>query len=82
MRICRLLSSLLLSGCAAVPESVTVHVPVPVSCIEVVPVRPSLLSDAQLLALDDYALVLSLAHDRRVRQGYQAELEAVIAGCR
>jgi hypothetical protein len=59
-----------------------VRVPVPVPCIEVAPVRPSLLSDEQLLALDDYGLILALAQDRRARQGYVAELEGAVAGCR
>ena len=75
-----LLSSLLLAGCATDP--ITIRVPVPVKCVERVPERPALLSDADLLLLDDYGLVVSLARDRRLRQGYQAQLEAVVEGCR
>lgn len=74
---------LALSGCASVPvppDAIRVQVPIP--CIDQPPVRPSMLSDEQLSALDDYGLVIALAQDRRVRQGYQAELEAVVAGCR
>lgn len=73
----------ILAGCASaptVPDVIRVQVPTP--CIEVAPTRPIMLSDAQLLALDDYGLVLALAQDRRVRQGYQLELEAAVAGCR
>lgn len=84
IRMLRLLvCSALLAGCASgplIPKEV--RVPVPVSCIERPPVRPSMLSDAELLALDDYALVIALARDRRVRQGWEAVLEATIAGCR
>lgn len=56
--------------------------PIAVPCIDRVPQRPSMLSDAELLALDDYGLVIALARDRRVRQGYIADLEATVEGCR
>lgn len=73
-----------LSGCASdgpqLPREV--RVPVSVPCIERPLQRPSLLSDAELLALDDYGLVIALARDRRIRQAYEADLEATIAGCR
>lgn len=54
----------------------------PVPCIEQPPAKPSMLSDADLLALDHYALVIALARDRRVRQGYEATMEAAVEGCR
>jgi len=76
-------SALLLAGCASsieIPREV--RVPIPIPCIDRAPVRPSLLSDAELLALDDYALVIALARDRRVRQGYEAELESAVEACR
>jgi len=78
-----LVSCAVLAGCSSVPTAPReVRVPVPVPCIEQAPQRPSMLSDAEMLALDDYGLVLALARDRRVRQGYQATLEAVVQGCR
>lgn len=83
MRTLLLSSMLLLVGCVhspTVPD--VVRVPVPVRCVESVPERPELVSDAELLSLDDYGLVVSLARDRRQRQGYEAQLEAVIEGCR
>ena len=76
-------SIILLAGCASgpvVPE--VVRVPVPVPCIEATPAKPVFLSDSDLLALDDFGLVVSLARERRLYQGYTAEIEAVIAGCR
>lgn len=76
-----LATSLLLVGCAS-PIPQEVRIPVPVPCVEHPPERPSMLSDSELLALDDYGLVIALARDRRIRQGYEAELEATIAGCR
>lgn len=73
----------LLAGCSTIPEAPKeVRVPVAVPCIERPPVKPSLMSDAELLALDDYGLVIALARDRRIRQGYIGELEATVEGCR
>ncbi len=72
----------ILAGCASSPQIPReVRVPIPVPCISQAPVRPALLSDQDLLALDDYGLVLGLARDRRLRQAYEAQLEAAIAGC-
>ena len=72
-----------LAGCSSVPELPTeIRVPVPVPCIDRAPARPSLLADAELLALDDFGLVVALARDRRIREAYVIELEAVVAGCR
>lgn len=83
IRILWILVSCALAGCASGPQiPKEIRVPVPVSCIDQAPVKPSMLSDAELLALDDYALVIALARDRRVRQGWEAGLEAVIEGCR
>lgn len=73
---------LLLAGCSSVPTAPKeVRIPIPVSCIERPPTKPSMLSDAELLALDDYGLVIALARDRRIRQGYEAELESAIEAC-
>lgn len=73
---------LLLAGCSSVPTAPKeVRIPIPVSCIDRPPAKPSMLSDAELLALDDYGLVIALARDRRIRQGYEAELESVIEAC-
>lgn len=73
-----------LAGCASGPPPlpVEVRVPIAVPCLSEVPARPELLTDGALVALDDYRLVLELARDRRLRQAYEAELEAVVAGCR
>lgn len=71
------------AGCSIVPTAPKeVRIPIPISCIDRPPAKPSMLSDAELLALDDYGLVIALARDRRVRQGYQAQMEAAIEGCR
>lgn len=73
----------LLAGCSTIPDAPTeVRIPVPVPCVEQLPVRPSMMSDSELLALDDFGLVVALARDRRIRQGYIAELEATLEGCK
>jgi len=58
-----------------------IRVQVPTPCIDAVPTKPAMLTDAQLLALDDYGLIVALAQDRRVRQAYELTLEAMLAGC-
>jgi hypothetical protein len=74
--------SFALAGCASTPQIPReVRVPVPVPCIAEPLQRPALLSDSDLLAMDDYGLIIGLARDRRVRQAYQAQLEAAVAGC-
>ena len=66
-------------GAVTVPE--TIRVPVPVSCIDAPVPQPSFTTDAELLAMDDYRLTLSLALDRMVRRVYEARIEAALAGC-
>lgn len=79
-----LLVGVLLAGCA-VPsprtETITVHVPVAVPCIDAVPTRPALVTDAELRAMSDYQLPLALWRDRLMRQGYESELEATLTAC-
>ena len=79
-----LIGILALAGCASGPPPLPVEVRIPVAtpCLTETPARPELLTDGALAALDDYRLVIELARDRRLRQGYIAVLEAVIAGCR
>ncbi len=74
----------LLAGCAAPAprvETVTVHVPVPVPCVDVLPARPALVTDAELRAMSDYQLPLALWRDRLMRSAYEAELEATLIAC-
>ncbi len=72
----------LLAGCAGQPTLPTeVRVPVPVPCITESPKSPVFITDADLLKLGDYDFVVTLAKDRKERQGYESLLEATIAGC-
>lgn len=72
------------TGCAAIPDAPTeVKIPYPVPCISAadIPKPPDFVTDAQLAAMPDGDLILTLAADRRQSQGYRDELLAVIQGC-
>ena len=82
------LASLLLAGCGATrpadppaPIVTEVRIPVRVECIEEVPKRPDLVTDEELLQLDDGDFVTALHIDRLRRDGYEAQLEAAVEGC-
>lgn len=78
----RYLIILLLSGCSLLPPKVQeVKIPVIVPCVFFTPVKPSLISDAELFIMLDGHFVTALHLDRLKRQSYEAELEAVIAAC-
>ncbi|WP_137719363.1 hypothetical protein [Methylobacillus flagellatus] len=58
-----------------------VEIPVPVSCIDQIPARPQLITDAELMELQPGQFVTALHVDRLKRDGYQANLEALLEGC-
>jgi hypothetical protein len=73
-----------IAGCATpreVPRTVREQVPIPCVAREDRPERPVLLSDAELMALDDYRRTWALWGDRLEREGYELKLEAVVEGC-
>lgn len=74
---------LLAAGCGGrevvVPE--VVKVPVPVPCLEALPEAPVIAGDAELLDLDDYALVLTVARDRKRLEVAYGELRAAAIAC-
>ena len=70
------------AGCATQVQIPTVvKVPVPVPCLDRLPDAPATASDADLLALDDYGLVLTLARDRASLTAAYGELRAVAQAC-
>ena len=76
---------LLQAGCSllpAKPEPIAVNIPVPVPCVTELPAAPTLPSDDEYRAMDEYRFVTSLWLERRLRQNYQGELEAILKGCR
>ena len=75
------LGSVLLAGCATAP--VEVRVPVPVPCVSAdFPAAPVVRSDADLLAMDDYRLVLALAEERARLAAWTAQAGPVVESCR
>lgn len=73
---------LLLAGCSSAPLAPQlVEVPVFTPCVKVVPQRPIYEFDKLGPAASDGEIVLALARDWPRGRKYDAELEAVIAGC-
>lgn len=73
----------LAAGCGGrevvVPE--VVKVPVPVPCLDRLPEAPAVAGDEELLGLDDYALVLTVARDRKLLEAAYGELRAAAGAC-
>jgi hypothetical protein len=73
---------LMLAGCASAPPTpVRVEVPVFTPCVKVAPQRPVYEFDMLPSTVTDGEIVLALARDWLRGRKYEAELEAVIAGC-
>lgn len=81
-----LLLPLLLIGCATTtlkpPTIIEVKVPVIISCIKKLPLKPQFKKDAELVAMGNAEFVTALHIDRLLRDAYIAELEAVVEGCK
>lgn len=69
----------LLAGCWETAP--VVRVPVPVPCVKQRPARPHLVTQAELVAMNDAQVVLSLEQHRLLSEGYIGELEAVVDVC-
>lgn len=80
----RIFALALLSGCSSLPElPKTTSVPVAVSCIpKLAPSLPAVKSKAELAALADEALVLTIAAERNDLLAYGQKADAVIKACR
>lgn len=76
-----LCAALGLAGCVTTPAPV-VEVPIPVPCIETMPERPHLFTDAELARMSGYQLALALRTYHLRASGYIAQLEAVASACR
>lgn len=73
-----------MTGCATnqpKPPFVEIKIPVRISCVESVPVKPAFKSEAELKAMNDNRLANTLLFERITGQIYMGELEAVVAGC-
>jgi hypothetical protein len=69
----------LITGCWETAP--VVRVPVPVPCIKSRPVRPVLVTEAELVTMSDYQVVLALEQHRLRATGYIGELEAAVNAC-
>lgn len=73
---------LVLAGCGSAPRALQrVEVPVSTPCIQSVPQRPVYEFDQLAPVASDGEIVLALARDWPRGRKYEAEMEAVIAGC-
>lgn len=71
-----------LSGCSLLPaKPERIEVPIPVPCVSGVPMRPALMTDSEIRALDDYRATLATWRDRRIAIDHIATLEATLRAC-
>lgn len=74
--------ALLLAGCGSAPLAPQrIEVPVFTPCVDVVPKRPAYDLSQLTPEASDGEIVLALARDWLRGRKYEADLEAVIAGC-
>lgn len=78
-----ILVALVLGGCASTAPTVQeVKVPVHVKCVNQVPVRPDYETPHLESTTTDGNKIIALARDWARSRGYEAELEAVVEGCK
>ncbi len=81
--VCIILCAMLSSCASLLPvKTLEVKVPVAVPCVQAMPEKPYFITDDELLAYDKGNFITALHVDRLQRQSYEAELEAVLAGCK
>ena len=84
MRMNILMLTAVLTGCASAPrvETSEVRVPVPVACIEPVPPRPAMPTEALRpgITIDDFARAAMAEIERR--EGYEGQLLTALENCR
>ncbi|NHZ93235.1 hypothetical protein F2P45_30115 [Massilia sp. CCM 8733] len=81
MKYLLLAALLLLTACAAAPVVQEVKVPVYRPCVTAAPARPTFATRTLAPDASDGEKVLALARDLPLHLKYEAQLEAVIAGC-
>ena len=72
-----------LSGCGSILPAIpsVLKIPVAVPCADAVPARPKLATDQELMALDDYRLILTLRSDGIKARDHIGVLEATLQAC-
>ena len=69
---------LFLSGCATTAPTI----PIAVSCVKEAPAMPLTATEAEILAMSDYAATLHTYTERLLLKSYALKASAVIDGCR
>jgi len=83
VKITLLLAAAILSGCASNPAVPTVtKVPVPVSCVKEAPEKPVTVSEAEILAMSEYAATLTTWTERLLLKSYAERAEAALEACK
>jgi hypothetical protein len=74
----------LLTACAALPapDVQVVDKAVAVSCVQNPPLTPRFKTDAELKAMPDYELVITLLSERIQREIIESELGAALEACK
>ncbi len=79
----QLILTLLLAGCASAPPApVRVEIPVFTPCVKVQIPRPEYEFDKLPTTATDGEIILALARDWSRGRVYEAQLDAIIEGCR
>ena len=83
-RIAQIAAILMLAGCSTAPKlPERVLVPVATSCLSAPPPEvPTLRSEAEILAMDDYAATLVTWAERLELRAWAEKAEALLLGCR
>lgn len=81
MKYLLLIVLLLLTACGAAPVVQEVKVPVYRPCVTAAPARPTFATRTLAPDASNGEKVLALARDLPIHLKYEAQLEAVIAGC-
>lgn len=76
------LALLVLAGCETTPRAgPPTEVPVPVPCVERVPLRPAFPGDGLTGDEDIFSLATTLWADRQARRAYELTLETTVLAC-
>lgn len=71
----------LIAGCASTVDVPPAEVPVAVSCVKDRPMPPALRTTAEILAMDDYGVILALRVELMMRDKYIGELSDIVDAC-
>lgn len=82
MRLALLLIGTILSGCASIPQTVTVKVPVPIKCQVQTPEKPALPIDRDIEPARIFDMSKAKWASIELLEAYARQLEAGLEACR